>query len=71
MNTKTQRAKILKHLSAGCTVTALQAWKWWGCARLAARINELRDAGNTIPKDKLVKINGAFVAKYRLIQGKK
>ena len=66
MNAKSQRAKILKHLSSGCTVTALQAWKWWGCARLAARINELR-VNHTIPSDPLVKVNGAFVAKYRMI----
>lgn len=64
---QTQRRKILLHLREGGTVTALQAIRWFGCARLAARINDLRNSGHDIPKDPLVKINGAYVSQYRMI----
>jgi hypothetical protein len=40
-----QRSRVLRHLQAGNSLTALQALNYFGCARLAARIGELIDAG--------------------------
>lgn len=50
-NTSTsQRKKIAAHLLAGNSLTALQALNHFGCARLAARIGELADAGMPIER---------------------
>ncbi|MFG0381078.1 helix-turn-helix domain-containing protein [Pseudomonas sp. zbq_18] len=66
----TQRAMIRRHLEAGNSLTALQALNHYGCARLASRIDELRQAGMNIEthwlqvqnrQGKLVR-----VAEYRL-----
>ncbi len=42
------RAVIRQHLEAGNSLTSLQALNHFGCARLAARIDELRNAGMSI-----------------------
>ena len=44
-SSRTQVEKILAHLLAGGSVTALEALDLFGCSRLAARIEELRRAG--------------------------
>jgi hypothetical protein len=49
-----QRDAILAHLKAGNTITAIEALRRWGCFRLAARIEELRDAGYPIETTLLV-----------------
>jgi hypothetical protein len=59
-------AKILKHLEKGMPITALQALNNYGCMRLAARINDLRNAGYHIETDK-VNQNGTVFAKYRMV----
>lgn len=43
-----QNSEILHHLETGKTITALEAQKMFGTMRLAARIEELRSAGNAI-----------------------
>lgn len=43
-----QRAAIRTFLERGGTLTALQALNHFGCARLASRIDELRQAGMNI-----------------------
>jgi hypothetical protein len=57
--------KLESWLLNGKTITALQALNKWGCMRLSARINELRNAGFPILTDS-VKQNGKIFARYRL-----
>ena len=42
------RAIVRRHLEAGNALTSLQALNHFGCARLASRIDELRQAGMNI-----------------------
>jgi len=57
--------KLEAWLLKGKTITALQALNKWGCMRLSARINELRNAGFPILTDS-IKQNGKIFARYRL-----
>lgn len=41
----TQNEMIRKYLSEGNGLTALEALRLFGCSRLAARINEIREQG--------------------------
>jgi hypothetical protein len=43
-----QNAQILAHLKRGKGLTPQQALGYWGVMRLAARVNNLRDAGHDI-----------------------
>lgn len=43
-----QRLEVRRHLEMGGTLTADQAKELFGCARLASRIGELRNAGMPI-----------------------
>jgi hypothetical protein len=61
----TQTQQILNHLEKGNKLTALEALQLFGCFRLAARVQELRDVGRDI-KSQLVKINGKRIAEYWL-----
>lgn len=69
-----QRAAIRAFLERGGTLTALQALNHFGCARLASRIDELRQAGMNIETNWLwvENRNGkrVRVAEYRLADGK-
>ena len=49
-------------------ITPLDALKKFGCLRLAARINDLRDAGHFVRTD-IVSKNGKKFARYSLIKG--
>ena len=62
----TQREEILRHLKRGHGLTAIDALKFWGCMRLAARIDELRDMGHDIHTT-LINRGGKRYAQYRLI----
>ena len=57
--------KLESWLLKGKTITALQALNKWGCMRLSARINELRNDGFPILTDTITK-NGKTFARYRL-----
>jgi len=57
--------KLEAWLLKGKTITALQALNKWGCMRLSARINDLRNNGFPILTDS-VKQNGKIFARYRL-----
>ena len=69
-----QRAEIRRYLEDGNSLTALQALNHFGCARLASRIDELRQAGMNIETRWLRVQNrqGKWVrvAEYRLAEGK-
>lgn len=53
MAKQSQRDLILKYLESGKSITQIEATEMFGCTRLAARINELRDAGYPI-KSKMI-----------------
>lgn len=65
-----QRAAIRTFLEHGNALTSLQALNHFGCARLAARIDELRNAGMSIETRwlRLQNRQGKWVrvAEYRL-----
>lgn len=45
---ETQTAQIIKHLKKGNRITSMEALVMFGCSRLAARINELKEIGHNI-----------------------
>ena len=62
---QTQTEWILTRLKNG-PVTAIDALDGCGCFRLAARINDLRQAGYDIETKTLELPNGKHVAQYHL-----
>jgi hypothetical protein len=62
---KTHNQLIIKHLQRGHSITHLTALSRYRCARIAARINELRGDGWRIAT-KMVSRNGARYASYSL-----
>lgn len=66
MNTSaSQNQAILQHLEAGHAITHIDALRLFGCARLAARINDLRTRGVQIVTDAVVE-GGKRFARYRM-----
>ena len=51
---KTQRERILAHLREGLPITAHRALYGYGCARLAARVLELKHLGYQIERRMVV-----------------
>ena len=62
---ETQKQKIRKHLEAGGSITPLEALREFGCFRLAARIDNLRNEGMNI-KMEMVEQHGKRFAKYEI-----
>lgn len=58
-----QNATVLRWLRKGRTLTAMQALQWWGVFRLAARCQNLRDAGHPT-RSRLVHRQGKKFAEY-------
>ncbi len=67
---QTQRERILAHLKEGLPITAHRALYGYSCARLAARIHDLKQLGYQIEKRMVVVPTrdgrAARVAEYRL-----
>ena len=61
----TQSMKILKHLTAGGSITPIEALEHFGCFRLAARISDLKAKGCRI-KAELVRQDGKCFNRYSL-----
>jgi hypothetical protein len=61
-----QNEKVLSHLKTGRNITAVSAQALYGVFRLAARICELKSAGNVIKSIPCRDINGKQYAMYRL-----
>ena len=61
----TQTQQILKYLKTGNKITGMDALQLFGCFRLAARVQELRDVGHDV-KSQLIRINGKRIAEYWL-----
>lgn len=63
-SSRTQVEKILAHLLAGGSVTALEALDRYSCSRLAARIGDIRGLGYPIRAEMVALDNGKRVARY-------
>ena len=61
-----QNAAILRYLQAGYGLTHLEAERLFGCARLAARVADLRAKGYTINSERYETDSGKFVSRYTL-----
>lgn len=64
---KSQANKILDYM-ADKPIDPMIALEKFGCFRLAARINDLRNEGHSIITLKKELPNGKVVAKYRLLR---
>ena len=63
--TRSQKAQILEYLETGRTLTFIQAFDLFGCARLQARINDIRnDIGQDKIKTTMVKHGSKQYAQY-------
>jgi hypothetical protein len=60
--------EILAWMKTGKTITHKQAYQQLGCARLAARIYDLRQQGFTIQSERYTTPHGAIVARYSLVR---
>jgi hypothetical protein len=60
-----QNKAILRYLQKGKTLTGLQALRLFGCARLAARIYDIKHMGHKINKE-MIKSRGKRIARYSL-----
>ena len=59
-----QEQQILKDLEKGKRITALDAFKKYGCLRLAARIREIKNAGYNVDKNMVKKTGKTFASYY-------
>ena len=66
MKKESQNKKVLKFLKKGKTLTALEAFNWFGCLALHSRINDLRTLGHPIKTDMII-LNEKRVGKYSYI----
>ena len=63
--TRSQKAQILEYLETGRTLTFIQEFDLFGCARLQARINDIRnDIGHDKIKTTMVKHGSKQYAQY-------
>ncbi len=60
---------VLQHLETGGTLTHLDALRLYGCARLAARIDDLKKQGHIIISEDVLE-GGKTFARYHLSKGK-
>ena len=64
--TTSQSAKVLYHLQNYGPLTAIEALELFACFRLAARINDLKEAGHDIQTEMKTQKNGKKIAVYSL-----
>ena len=64
---ESQNKEILNHLRTQ-TITAFEALQLYGCLRLAARIKDLREAGNEINTVMVEVASNKRIAEYTLIK---
>lgn len=64
---QSQASKILEYMTQN-PIDPMTALRKFGCFRLAARINDLRNEGHKIITTKKNLPNGKFVAEYRLLK---
>lgn len=61
-----QCRRIAAWLNEGKSITQMEALKYFGCFRLASRINDLRNRGMNIVTCKITTPSGKRVAEYVL-----
>ena len=64
--TSSQSAKVLYHLQNYGSLTAIEALELFACFRLAARINDLKEAGHNIQTEMVRQKNGKKIAVYSI-----
>ena len=64
--TTSQSAKVLYHIENYGSLTAIEALELFACFRLAARINDLKEAGHDIQMEMKKMKNGKKIAVYSL-----
>ena len=64
--TTSQSAKVLYYLQNYGSLTAIQALELFACFKLAARINDLKEAGHDIQMEMKRLKNGKKIAVYSL-----
>ena len=62
----TQNQLILSHLKTNKGITAMEALNQYGCFRLAARINDLRNDGHDITTETIKTLTNKTVSQYKL-----
>ena len=62
---ESQNKQILNHLQSGLSITPVEALIKFGCFRLAARINFLRNKGHNIKTELKETPSGKSYALYR------
>ena len=65
-----QNNAILSHLKSARSITPLQALRLFGCLRLAARIQDLRDSGHRIETMMVPTDSGKLIGSYSLVKEK-
>ena len=65
-STASQCNRILAYLKEGNSLTQMEALPMFGCSRLASRINDLKNRGESIESIRIVLPNGKRVAQYRM-----
>lgn len=69
MSSQSQCKMIASWLMKGKTITSMEALNLWGCARLASRINDLKNRGMNIDKEMIVTpYTNKRVARYFLVK---
>lgn len=63
---KTQCQRILELLETGVAVSQLDALERIGCLRLAARMNDLKNAGHQWTREMITNAHGVRFARYQL-----
>jgi hypothetical protein len=61
-----QKQRILEWLLTGCSLTPMQAYKYFGCMKLATRLSELKDEGWVIQDQWITTNTGKRVKQYWL-----
>lgn len=65
---ESQNKKILEYMKKGNAITHLIALQKFDCARLAARILNLREAGHSIHTERVKTTSGKVIGKYTLLK---
>lgn len=69
MSSQSQCKMIASWLMQGKSITSMEALNLFGCARLASRINDLKNRGMNIDKEMIVTpYTNKRVAKYFLVK---
>lgn len=66
MKTDSQNLSILNHLLTSAPITSMEAFSFYGCTRLAARIADIKAKGFNI-KTELIPHKNSRYARYSIV----